>query len=257
MTNEDQLDDLKKDNDAGISLIETITSSDLSDLLQDYGEIALDSVVSDGILKEIPVINSIVGVAKIAISIRDKLLVKKLAHFLHELSDTTEKERMNFLQEFEEDPKEQRKIGENLLLLLDRLDNMDKPAMVAKLLKAYIKGEIDSFDDFTFYSSIIDKSPISELSSLFTYFSMLDADEDSLGKRFHHLGLSFMTVTINPKFLPEPEDVIDRMHYKQEQRITPTNKATVKYKLSERAYKLAKIILGDQCGNKELFFDYL
>ena len=112
--------------------------------MTDFGEIALDSVMKDGILKDIPVIGSIIGISKAAISIRDKLLVRKILDFLQELSDTTEEERKKFLQGFEDNPQEQRRVGENLMLLLDRLDDLGKPTMIAKLLKAYVRASVTS-----------------------------------------------------------------------------------------------------------------
>jgi hypothetical protein len=238
--------DSSKENDVGMSLIETIASPELGNLAQDFGEVALDSILKYGVLKDIPVIGSIIGVAKATISIRDKLLVKKILHFLRELGDTTEEERRKFLQEFEEDAKEQRKIGENLILLLDRLDNLDKSAMVAKLLKAYIKGEIKSYDEFAYYSALVDRSPMFDLSALLSFFSDGDIDEQWLAVKFHYLGLSFMMITVNPKFRPEPENPSDAVMYRLLQEREPTNRANIRYKLSEDAYIFAKIILGDK-----------
>lgn len=247
--------DASENSDIGLSLIETIASPDLADLAQDFGEIALDGILKDGLLKDLPVFSSIVGVAKVAISIRDKLLVRKLLHFLHELGDTTEEERRKFLQQFANDPKEQRKVGENLILLLDRLDNLDKPTMVAKLFKAYLKGDIRDYDEFVYYSSVVDRAPISDLSALLLNFSGSGVGEEWLGRKFYHLGLSFMTVTVNTKFRPEPEDVMERMRYKADQQRSPTNKAIVKYKLSQSTYTFAKILLGDQYSGKEFYSD--
>jgi hypothetical protein len=251
---ENEKPETSQGNDVGTSLIETIKSSDLGSLVQDYGELALDSVVRNGLLKDFPVISSIVGVAKLAISIRDTLLVKKILHFLRELGDITDEERKRFLQEFEEDTKEQRKIGENLILLLDRLDNLEKPAMVAKLLKAYIKGEIRNYDEFTYYSAIVDRSPLLDLSALLSFFSEGEIDEQWLAERFHYLGLSFMMITLNPKFRPEPENPSDAVMYRLLQEREPTNRANVRYKLSESAYIFAKIILGDKYKHQE--FDW-
>ena len=242
-------------SDVGISLNETIKSSDLGSLMKDFGEVALDSVVKDGVLRDIPVISSIVGAAKLAISIRDTLLVKKILYFLRELGDTTEEERKKFLQEFEEDPKEQRKVGENLILLLDRLDNLNKPAMVAKLMKAHLKREITNYDEFVYYSSIVDRTSMLDLSALLSHFSTGDVDEEWLGQRFYHLGLSFMTVTVNPKFRPEPDNPSDAVVYSLLEKREPTNKAILRYKLSQSAYIFAKILLGDQYGGKEFRSD--
>jgi hypothetical protein len=238
----------KGQNDVGMSLIETIISPELQDVMTDFGEIALDSIMKDGILKDVPVIGSIVGFSKAAISIRDKLLVQKILYFLRELSDTTEEERKNFLQGFEDNPREQRRVGENLMLLLDRLDDLDKPAMIARLLKAYVKGDIGNYDEFIYYSSVVDRMLMIDLSALLLNFSqgaIGGFDEDWFGKRFHHLGLSFMDITVNPKFHPEPENSLDRIKYRVQQKRSPTDNAIVKFRLSESAYILVAILLGD------------
>jgi len=43
------------------SLIDTVTNSDLFRIFPDMAEIALDHVLDDGLLKEIPVVQSIVA----------------------------------------------------------------------------------------------------------------------------------------------------------------------------------------------------
>ncbi len=236
-------------NDPGTSLIQTIISPELGGVMADFGEIVLDSVMKDGILKDLPVIGTIVGISKAAISMRDKIFVEKTLLFLREISDTTDEEekRKEFLREFEEDPKKQRKVGENLLMLLDRLDDLDKPAMIAKLLKACFRKQI-SYEGFKYYASIVDRSSMHDLSPLLLRFSqnpISGLDENEFGRRFHYLGLSSMTVTVNPNFRPESGDAFDRAKQRAQQQRNPTNKANVGFKLSQNAYVFAKILLGD------------
>lgn len=250
MTEKDK-SDIPESSDVGISLIESIKSSELGNLMQDFGEVALDRVVKDGILRDIPVIGSIVGVAKAAISMRDTLLVKKLLYFLRELSDTTEEERKNFLQEFEEDLKEQRRVGENLILLLDRLDDLDKPVLVAKLLKAFIRGKISRYDEFVYYSSIVDRMPMMDLSALLSHFSTGDVDEEWLAQRFYYLGLSFMKVKVPAG--PQLNKFETGLDYFSRQ-TNPAN-AKLRFKLSESAYLFSQILLEDKYDGSKFYSD--
>ena len=64
------------------SIKESILSEQAVSLASEYSEIALDSILQDGILKDIPVINTIIGISKASIAIRDRLLIKKLFNFL-------------------------------------------------------------------------------------------------------------------------------------------------------------------------------
>ena len=48
------------------------------DVISDYLEIGIDSLMNEGILKEIPIVNTIVGVLKIGKNVHDRNLLKHL-----------------------------------------------------------------------------------------------------------------------------------------------------------------------------------
>ena len=58
----------------------------INDLGIDLLEVGLDSVLDDGILKEIPVIKPIVGVAKVGLCLRERNLMIRLVEFINELN---------------------------------------------------------------------------------------------------------------------------------------------------------------------------
>ena len=64
-------------------LTETIKDDNFQDLIMDLGETAIDAVLDEGVLKEIPILGSFLGVARATMSIQDKLFTKKLLTFLH------------------------------------------------------------------------------------------------------------------------------------------------------------------------------
>ena len=51
---------------------------------QDFGEIAIDAFMNDGIWKDIPVISTAVNIAKIGATFRDRAFLNKLHDFLYE-----------------------------------------------------------------------------------------------------------------------------------------------------------------------------
>ena len=71
---------------------------------------------------------ALIGVIRAAGSVRDPLLAKKLGRFLFALQSVPLDERQAFHDSLM-DRADRRRVGEALLLLLDRLDDMDKPEL--------------------------------------------------------------------------------------------------------------------------------
>lgn len=116
------------------SLIETLKTSDLSSLATNTGELALDTFLKDGLVKNIPILDYLQKLYKISQSYRGNLFQKKLIKFLYSLKDTSPEERIKFVDEMESNPNYKHKIGEQLLLRLDRMDDMEKPEMMGKVI---------------------------------------------------------------------------------------------------------------------------
>lgn len=51
-------------------------------LLSDLGEIAIDSIIKDPILKEIPILGSVFNVIKLSLNIQDRIFINKLKTFI-------------------------------------------------------------------------------------------------------------------------------------------------------------------------------
>jgi len=160
-------------NDPNSSLIETLRSSDLSKLLEDISELGLDRALQDGIVKDIPIVSWIVGVGKTITTIRDYFLVKKILKFFQVLEEVPQEERLKFLHRIENDDKYGKRVGETIIMLLDRYDHLDKAYLMSKVFCAYGNQQID-FDKFLRISTSIEHAFITDLNDLLTYF----ADEE-------------------------------------------------------------------------------
>lgn len=144
------------------SLIKSITLPKLHEVLGDLGEIGLDSVMEDGLAKDIPFIGSVIRLHATFVGIKERLFLKKVVHFLYELSEIPAHERQEWSEKLETNPDEQRKVGEAIILLLDRLDSIEKAAIIGKIFRAHIEGEIDH-QTCTLISSMVDRAYTTDL----------------------------------------------------------------------------------------------
>ena len=160
----------KEEKSLELSLIDTIESSEATEIIKHSGEIAIDSLLEDGLFKDIPIIGSLIALGKTAIRVSDYLFIKKVFRFIQSLENISEYEKCEEWKRIQEDKKYANHIGETIILILDRLDSLDKPALVAKVCSSYLKGEIN-YSTFQSLSSAIEKTSIADLNSLFFYLS--------------------------------------------------------------------------------------
>jgi len=132
-------------------LIESIKVDGLSELAQEYAELGIDLVMKDGVLKDIPIVGTIVKLTNAIGSIRDRLYLIKLVRFLEKVGETTREQRNKFI---EDNCKDTRQFEETVLLILEQADNMNKVSLIGKIFKACILGMIDYKNALTISSMV-------------------------------------------------------------------------------------------------------
>ncbi len=146
-------------------ILECIYSPVLTEIGADMTEIVFDSLLDDGVLKDLPIVGTIVKVFKGVMDIRDRLFVAKVAGFLFHLSKVPLEQRQRFKEKMNADKKYRRKIGLILILLLDRLDDIEKSDFVAWCFSAYLNDAI-TFDTFRRLASAIDIAFLDDLKAI-------------------------------------------------------------------------------------------
>lgn len=165
------------------SLLDTIGGENIEGLFSDAGEFTLDVLLQDGVLRDIPIVSTVVGFTRIGLGVRDYLFLKKTARFLRNLADIPVQERKAFIKKLESEKGFRERVQENLLLMLHRLDNMQKPDMLGKIFRAYLMGQID-FDVYQKLCTAVDRIKIQSIPHLIEFYRGYDASNfDDLFKR--------------------------------------------------------------------------
>jgi hypothetical protein len=150
------------------SILQLISAPQNCDAFANLAEAGIDQLLQDGFLRDVPVLGSMIGVIRAAGSFRNLFLVKKLGRFLRSIQSIPLEDRQRYCETLR-DRSERQRHGEALLLLLDRLDDMEKPKLVGKVFRAFVLCEIDD-RQFWSLSSAIDRLPIQYLPDLIGFY---------------------------------------------------------------------------------------
>lgn len=157
-------DNTEKTQQLSNSLTETIKSSELTKVSGELIEVGIDSILKNGLLKDIPVINVLSGMWNTGVAIRDYRFTNKLLLFLHESSKLPLEQRLQLIENLEDDDF-QKEAGEKLIAIIDNLESSSKAILMGKLLNLFGQKVITK-DEFWRVSFIIEKLPTSDILAL-------------------------------------------------------------------------------------------
>lgn len=149
-------------NEISNSLESTLKDTDLQSVTIDLAETFTDSFLHDGILKEIPIIGTIVGLGKTGLKIKDQLFLKKIIYFINEIKNIPAEKREAIITKIDESEQFRIKIGEKLMYIIDKTDDHEKSQTIGRLFKAFLEEKID-YDSFLRCALIVEKTMIDDL----------------------------------------------------------------------------------------------
>ena len=138
------------------------------DVAIDLGEIALDATLDDGLLKDVPVLGTIVNVAKAAASIRDRILLQKIRAFLQPCVALEAESKVQFRERMSSDREFRAKVQEILALFLDRCDDLKKAEILGAIFMGLVRGTVD-LDEFYRIVFCVDRAFVPDLARLHRY----------------------------------------------------------------------------------------
>ncbi len=139
------------------ALIDSVARSDLTDIAADVLERGFHVLADSEVLKDIPIAGVLLKLFEAGVHIRDALFTQKLFQFLlHVGNGVSEEARQKFADEMDADPGTRKRVGERLLLAIDRLDDLGKARFLANAFSARLRGEI-KLREFDALVTVIDR----------------------------------------------------------------------------------------------------
>jgi hypothetical protein len=184
-----------------------------SEILGDWGEIALDSFLKNGPIKDIPVFGAALKVIQGGKALRDFFFIRKLYEFVQNAPDIEPTKKQQFREKLETDLDFAERTATHLAVILDRLDELEKAALLAKMFAAYIEDIIDQ-QQMKRLASALDRTLLADIIALKKFIR----DECPLDKEtFYGLeGVGLASAYHSVTRPLEPDDVhgqIDEMHF--------------------------------------------
>jgi hypothetical protein len=156
-----EYEEVKVEKNPEESLVHAFGKAGGYDVITSLGEVTIDAFMKEGILRDIPILGTLVGLGRAGIAVRDILFVKKLKTFLLELHKVPE-EREKFVHDMESDPAERDRVGMHLMVLLERFEEAEKAKYLGRAFAAYLRGNVN-LSMFLRMSRAIDRCLVEDL----------------------------------------------------------------------------------------------
>jgi hypothetical protein len=139
--------------------------NNISAISKDLAEIGLDTLLDDGIFKDIPFVNTMVSLYKTGKSVTNIFYVKKLIAFLNSLSELDIEKRQNFIDNDLNTQEKKEKFTETFLLLIEKSDDISKVKLCSKIIEYHILEKC-TYSEMVRVSKMVDKVFYSDLEHL-------------------------------------------------------------------------------------------
>ncbi len=169
------------------SKFSTFIDSIDNEKLDSIAEFIFDVSLESDLFKEIPIISTIIGAGQTVLNFRDKLFLRKILIFFKGLSTISQKERRLFIDKLDEKPKLKVTLSENLLLILDKITEIEKSELIAIAFKEFIQERITR-DELWLVLTAIERTSFSDLSKI-AQFENLNIHDDEIIDRYFISGI--------------------------------------------------------------------
>lgn len=164
-------------------LKKTLIYKDKYDLGQDILEISIDNVFENEIIKQIPVVKSLLTVGHVCNSIKQRANAKKFCEFLNELNSgsLSSEKLISHINKLNNDPKRLNEELERIIMIIDNQTNFKKTQILGRLYKAYILKDLNQ-DYFFELTDVLDRFFLSDLEVLSNIYNISNLDDNDLNK---------------------------------------------------------------------------
>lgn len=149
---------------------QSIFNDSLADGVANIAEVGIDSIMSDGLLKDIPIVNLLLNASRTFKAIHERNLLKNTALFLDAVNSQKidDKKVQAYKKKLLNEKTAERELGRVIVLLDQYVDNI-KAQMLGKLFCQYIDRDY-SWDKFCELSDILNRLFLDDMPFLYSIF---------------------------------------------------------------------------------------
>ena len=172
----------------------TLLDSKLSDVAEEVVENIIDNNLTDSIVKDIPIIGTLVGIIQTTQNVSNYLFLRKIATFITKIKDISPKTRREIIDKVDDSGRYREKVGVALLSIIDKCDGIEKAEYLAIWFRAFLKGDIE-YECFMYGTHIIQRAYIEDFKTFVCSgdtWKMIEDATDEIS-----LGLYYLDITLN------------------------------------------------------------
>lgn len=149
---------------------QSIFNDSLADGVANIAEVGIDSIMSDGLLKDIPIVNLLLNASRTFKAIHERNLLKNTALFLDAVNSQKidDKKVQAYKKKLLNEKTAERELGRVIVLLDQYVDNI-KAQLLGKLFCQYIDRDY-SWDKFCELSDILNRLFLDDMPFLYSIF---------------------------------------------------------------------------------------
>ena len=121
-------------------------NENFTDILADNGEVIIDSLLDNEILKEIPILGTSLKMIRGVQSIRDKSYLNKIKTFVEHVGEIDSKKRKKLIEESKKAEKKRVKFGDAIFTTIEQSDSLVKVEYIAIAFEAFLNDELQESD---------------------------------------------------------------------------------------------------------------
>lgn len=149
----------------------------LEDVSQNLLELGIDTLTGNKLIKQIPIVNSLVGVIKVGYNIHERNLLLNTLAFIQDFNRDPYSEKVkSYIEDIKGDEKKAEKELGRVLIILNRIVDSKKAIILSGMYRAYIEGNFNwnIFCDFAQVIEMLQLNDIPALNKMYHSISYID-----------------------------------------------------------------------------------
>jgi hypothetical protein len=139
-------------------------NGNFQDLLADNTEVAIDTLLGNEVIKEIPILGSSIKIIRGIQSLRDRAYLNKVKLFIEKVGQINEDQKQRIISESKKSEKSRAKFGDSIFTTIEQSDSTVKMEYLAIAFEAFLNKDFEESDlrlichiiRYTFSDDLID-----------------------------------------------------------------------------------------------------